>query len=88
MRGTPTPATPCRWPSAPGQARMRVPHGHQRRTQSIGAGAVPALHPLGRVGDARDITPAITDLLTDQASYVAGVIRDMDGGDVPCRNKE
>jgi hypothetical protein len=67
---------------------MRLPHKQQRRIQSIDAGACPAIHPLGRVGNARDITPAVMDLLTGQASCVAGAIRDVHGGDVPCRNKE
>src|SRR4029078_769630 len=39
-----------------------------------------AFHPLGRVGTAEDLASAITYLLSDGASWIAGAILNVDGG--------
>jgi NAD(P)-dependent dehydrogenase (short-subunit alcohol dehydrogenase family) len=38
------------------------------------------LHPLGRVGTPKDMSAAITYLLSDDASWVTGTILNVDGG--------
>ncbi|MFD0782983.1 SDR family NAD(P)-dependent oxidoreductase [Micromonospora azadirachtae] len=44
------------------------------------------VHPLGRVGTPKDISAAITYLLSDDASWVTGTILDVDGGVMAGRN--
>jgi NAD(P)-dependent dehydrogenase (short-subunit alcohol dehydrogenase family) len=44
------------------------------------------LHPLGRVGTPADVANAVTYLLSDQASWVTGVILNVDGGFMAGRN--
>jgi NAD(P)-dependent dehydrogenase (short-subunit alcohol dehydrogenase family) len=39
-----------------------------------------ALHPLGRLGEAADIAPLATVLLTDQGSWITGQVFGADGG--------
>ena len=39
-----------------------------------------AKSPLGRIGEAQEIADAIVYLVSDQASYVNGVILNVDGG--------
>ncbi len=38
--------------------------------------------PLGRIGRPEDIANAVTFLLSDEASYITGVVLDVDGGAV------
>jgi NAD(P)-dependent dehydrogenase (short-subunit alcohol dehydrogenase family) len=45
-----------------------------------------AVHPLGRIGTAQDISAAVTYLLSDDASWVTGSIVNVDGGIMAGRN--
>jgi NAD(P)-dependent dehydrogenase (short-subunit alcohol dehydrogenase family) len=43
-------------------------------------------HPLGRVGTPKDVSAAITYLLSDEASWITGTILNVDGGVMAGRN--
>jgi NAD(P)-dependent dehydrogenase (short-subunit alcohol dehydrogenase family) len=45
-----------------------------------------ALHPLGRVGTARDVASTVTFLLSEETSWVTGAIWNVDGGVMAGRN--
>jgi NAD(P)-dependent dehydrogenase (short-subunit alcohol dehydrogenase family) len=45
-----------------------------------------SFHPLGRVGTPKDISSAVTYLLSDDASWVTGAILNVDGGVMAGRN--
>jgi NAD(P)-dependent dehydrogenase (short-subunit alcohol dehydrogenase family) len=45
-----------------------------------------AFHPLGRVGTPKDISAAITFLLSDDADWITGTVLDVDGGVMAGRN--
>lgn len=44
-------------------------------------------HPIGRIGDPKDVTSTIVFLLSDEASWVTGVIWNVDGGVMAGRNQ-
>jgi len=46
-----------------------------------------AFHPIGRVGRAEDVANVITFLLGDEAAWVTGATRDVDGGVMAGRNR-
>ena len=45
-----------------------------------------AFHPIGRVGETKDIANAISFLLSDQSSWITGEILNVDGGVMSGRN--
>jgi len=54
-----------------------------RQTREVAArieGDMARLHPLGRVGQPREVASAVAYLLSDEASFINGAILPVDGG--------
>lgn len=45
-----------------------------------------AFHPVGRIGQAKDVAATVTHLLSDEAAWVTGAVWDVDGGVMAGRN--
>ncbi len=61
---------------APGMLRTDMTHGFGE----VGYQKYAAEVPLGRVGEAADVAPAVDFLLGDGARYITGQVLDIDGG--------